>query len=452
MKKIILYFILFSGSAFQLSCKKQLEEAPDKHMVIPQHLKDLHAILDYTPHMMVDPGADESSTDNYYISDIDYSALSEESDRRIYSWAPDNQFTDRSRDWGHTYRKIYLANTAIETLELIPKSSSNETDWNEIKGQALFVRARSFWQIANIWAVNYDSSTSSSDLGIPLKLNTDINEKSKRASMKVTYDQIILDLEQAIPLLPNIALSKVRPSKPAAYGFLSRVYMSMRAYSKAGKYADSCLQLFNTLMDYNYLNSVNPSFSFNPLNEETIFYSISSPLLIHPRYYAKIDTSLYSYYENNDLRKTIFFTGQDNAHQTFKGSYAASEGHFSGLATDEILLNKAECLARSNQTMEAMDILNRLLIKRYKTGTFIPLIAQNSNDALQIILKERRKELVMRFTRWMDIKRLNNEGAGIILERIINGKTYTLPPNDPRYALALPEDVLSISGIEQNHR
>ena len=451
MKKIIFYIAIMCASFVQFSCSKQLDQTPDKHLVIPQHLSDLQAILDYTPHMMVDPGADESSADNYFISDDDYNGLDEETDRRIYSWAPDNQFETPISDWGIAYRKVYIANTALEALTSIPVTNSNKEEWDEIKGQALFIRARSFWQVANIWALAYDSSTASDDLGIPLKLSTDIKEKSSRASLKETYDQIIRDMQQSVSLLPTVPLSKVRPSKPAAYGCLSRIYLSMRAYDKAEKYADSCLQLFSSLIDYNDLNP-DDAYPFTQLNDETIYYAVSGPLLVYPYYYGKIDTMLYAQYDSSDLRKVIFFTDNGAGYQTFKGSYAAYDGLFSGIATDEILFNKAECEARKGETTASMTTLNSLLIKRYKAGSFIPLSAQNANDALQIILKERRKELVMRFTRWMDIKRLNKEGAGIVLQRYINGKTVTLPPNDPRYALALPEDVLSISGMKQNPR
>jgi len=67
-------------------------------------------------------------------------------------------------------------------------------------------------------------------------------------------------------------------------------------------------------------------------------------------------------------------------------------------------------------------------------------------------LTERRRELIMRGLRWSDIRRLNLEGAGITQTRTANGKVHTLLPNDPRYALALPEDVIERSGMVQNRR
>jgi len=74
------------------------------------------------------------------------------------------------------------------------------------------------------------------------------------------------------------------------------------------------------------------------------------------------------------------------------------------------------------------------------------------DTALGTILNERRKELLFRGLRWSDVKRLNRDGAGIILSREINNQEFVLPPNDKRYAIALPEDVLEMTGMEQNPR
>lgn len=69
---------------------------------------------------------------------------------------------------------------------------------------------------------------------------------------------------------------------------------------------------------------------------------------------------------------------------------------------------------------------------------------------MNIIVQERRKELVFRNLRWMDIKRLNKEGANITLKRIIDGQTFTLPPNNNRFALPLPADIVKMTGMPQN--
>ncbi len=69
------------------------------------------------------------------------------------------------------------------------------------------------------------------------------------------------------------------------------------------------------------------------------------------------------------------------------------------------------------------------------------LIAIDAEEAKVKVLQERRKELIFRGTRWSDLRRLNLEGAGIGLNRIINGVTYTLPPNDARWVMLIPREV-----------
>jgi tetratricopeptide (TPR) repeat protein len=430
------------------SCKKQLDAKPDKKLAIPSTLVDLQALLDHTPSTTVEPGADEASADNYYITDASYNALPMSQSRAIYAWEPANQFDGISSDWGVIYKKVYYCNTVLDALKDI--APTDQLGWNNIKGQALMKRAKSFWHIAVVWSLAYDPATAANDLGIPLRLNSDFNEQSVRASVEQTYAQIISDLKASIPLLPVIPLHPVRPSKPAAYAMLSRVYLSMRNYEQAKIYADSSLSLFPSLLDYNTLNPA-AAFPFSNPNAETIFgASAGSSLLIPTR--AVIDSNLYSSYAATDLRKTLFFKSLGNGTFSFKGSYMGTDSHFSGLASSELYLTRAECNARAGRTTEALADLNTLLVKRYKSGSFVPVTAATSTQALAIILTERRKEMIFRFTRWMDIKRLNKEGANITLKRLIGGVTYSLPPNDLRYALALPEDIIALSGMPQNPR
>lgn len=114
-------------------------------------------------------------------------------------------------------------------------------------------------------------------------------------------------------------------------------------------------------------------------------------------------------------------------------------------------LIKSECEARTGNTGYALEDLNALLGKRYSNATpYIPFTTTDAAILLQKILEERRKELLMRGLRWMDIKRLNKENANITLVRKAGGQTYTLPPNANYYALPIPTDIIQNSGIKQN--
>jgi hypothetical protein len=116
-------------------------------------------------------------------------------------------------------------------------------------------------------------------------------------------------------------------------------------------------------------------------------------------------------------------------------------------------LVKAECLARGGNTAAAMDTLNVLLVKRYDKDSFVPQTATDAEDALRKILIERKKELVGRGLRWLDLRRLNRDPRfAVTLQRLRNGTLVTLPPGDPRYTFPIPEQETENSGLEQNPR
>lgn len=434
-----------------LSCKKYLDKKSDDTLVIPQTLNDFQGLLDDIDIMNINtPSMGESSSDDYFITKSTFDTRPSFY-QDVYTWTPADYYFQN--DWSFNYNPVYNANLCLEGLDKIQKTKANEAQWNNIKGSAFFFRAYSFLNLCWIFAKAYDSKTYSSDLGIVLRLNSDFNIPSERATVKESYDQVITDAKEAASFLPDNSQSIMRPSKTAAYGLLARAYLSMREYDSAGKYADKALQLKADLLDYNNTAEVNVTASvpFKPYNTEIVFYSeMNTNVYVHSTTKSFIDTALYSDYSDSDLRKTAFFS-PSAGYEKYKGSYLANISHFfTGIATDELYLIRAECSARTGNMEAAIAELNALLINRYKTGTFLPVTASSGEEALLIILKERRKELTMRGLRWIDIKRLNKEDAGIVLKRIVGDKVFTLPPNDDRYALPLPADIILNTGMKQN--
>ena len=275
---------------------------------------------------------------------------------------------------------------------------------------------------------------------------------SVRATTEQTYQQIITDLLQAVTLLPVTPTIKSRPGKPAAYGLLARVYMDLQEYAKAGAYADSCLQLYNRLMDYNTLDAAADA-PIARFNDEVIFEAVSTNITPLSPAVCRIDTTLYNSYHINDLRKEVYFI--NTGYTSFKGDYrgrGSDNGNvFAGIVTDEMYLVSAESYARAGNTAKAMEMLNGLLVKRWRTGTFVPLTAVDTNDALHKILTERRKELLFRGARWADLRRLKDDPQfSVTPVRVLDGQTFELLPNSPRYALQLPLSVIEMANMPQN--
>jgi len=288
---------------------------------------------------------------------------------------------------------------------------------------------------------------------LPLRLSSNVNLTIKRSSVQQTYDQMISDLLQAAPLLPITPLYPTRPSRPAVYALLSRIYLSQENYGKSMLYADSCLQLQNTLMDFNQLSIGAYDPGIPQFNKEVIFWTELSMYATTDNYVYIADPGLVQSYAPNDLRTSIFFfTHSGNI--AFWGTYIGDGyNNFGGIATDEMYLTRAECYARAGNTTLALNDLNTLLQKRYQTGTFTNLTAASADAALALIVAERRKELCFRNLRWSDLRRLNKDPRfQITLTRTINGQAYTLPPNASRYVLPLDPIETTAGGLQQNPR
>jgi len=449
----ILYLVAIVLTMSLLSCKKFLDEKSDMKLAVPERLDDLQALLNNENlNNAVDPGAAEVGADDYFVTDADLNSLSNEQNRRLYTWEKDNLFTSVSfpNDWEYLYTLIYTANTVLENLEKIERTSSNAPQFDNIKGQAYFNRARAYYNVLQLWSLGYNSSTANSDLGPVIRESTDFNKTSVRSSVAKGYNYVLSDLLEAKRLLPNLSVHPLRPGRQASFGLLARVYLSMREYRNAALYADSCLKIKAVLLDYNQV-STTPTFPFARFNAEVIYECAASIPQILNNSRAKIVPELITQYTDNDLRKVLYFKNNNNGTFGWRGSYRAGQGVFPGITVDEQYLIRAECNARLGNLQTAVDDLNTLLIKRFKSGTYVPYTV-NLLDILGVILKERRKELVMRGLRWTDLKRFNLEGANITLRRTANGINYELKPNDKRYALEIPQDVIAISGIEQNPR
>ena len=463
-RKIAGLFLLLS-CLFTSSCEKALDTKNNYRQGLSETATGCQAILDNYAVMNTGyPSDGEVSADDYYVIDASYlQANISETEKSLYVWAANAIRPKADPQWQSPYYVVYNANLVLESLEKL-KSTTAQTTLDGIRGQALFFRAYAFWHLAQLYAKPYASSTANTDLGIPLYFSSDVNGSySKKSTMQETYNRITQDLQEALALLPNTATTPARPSKTAAYAMLARVYLSMEDYTSALNNANAALLLKSTLLTFTSLNTTSAT-PFTRYNTEVIFHSLMVPVqILNPgtagNNTAKINLSIVNSYAINDLRKTIFLkqnTGPELGTYRFSGNYepSVSSTLFNGLAVDEMYLIRAECYARTGNATLAMTDLNTLLRTRF-SGTYVNLTAATPAEALGIILTERRKELLMRGQRWTDLRRLNKDtNYARTLSRTINGITYTLPPNDLRYTLLIPDEVIIKSNgiVQQNNR
>jgi starch-binding outer membrane protein, SusD/RagB family len=462
MKARFLYIVILSLCL--ISCKKYLDKKPDKRLAIPTSLADFQALLDDNAFLdNATPGILDVGCDDYYV--VNDNSITSVVTRNAYKWESDIFQGSPTQDWNGPYQNIYIANVVLDNLATFEVTTlDEERRKNEILGHAYFIRGLMHYFLEETFGQPYDSNTSGTSLGIPLKLTSSLEDKASRASVQAVYDQIISDLTQAAEYLPNTTVPISRPSKAAAFGMLARASLTMQDYVNAGKFADSSLRIKSTLFNYtSAATGNNPFFTVSrPGNDATfeMLYPCSHlPYSVFRTNTSIIDSTLYRSYVDDDLRKIVFFgiTGPTTTPPRtifFKGFYGGSNQRpFSGPATDEMYLIRAEASARAGLKDSAMADINTLLVTRWRPNTFTNYTATDSEDALRKVLLERRKELVFRGLRWIDLRRLNQDPRfAVTLKRIIGGQLRELPPNHIKYTYPIPDNEIRLSGIQQNPR
>lgn len=447
MKYIIIAFVLCAC----FSCNRYLDKPGNPTLTNPKSLEDVLLLLDNPMHY----GSMNTGSDEFFTTPVNFGRMSAVLKNYYLNWEPNLESVYYHQNyWLDPYKAVFHVNLCLELLRKIKTNAGNQKDYDYAKGAAHFHRAYAFTTIAWQNAKAYNETTAATDLGAVLDLNADALEKLKRSSVEETYKQIIKDLEESLKYLPEYSNHSTRPSQLAANGLLARVYLSMRRYDKALEYSNKVLTKQSVLLNFNnpadILIDDHYPFAAQRYGKEVIFYKQSvDPLGGVGRvgnYF--IDTILVDSYDTHDLRKRAYFRAS-GSYYNFKGSYA-SGNMMNGICTDEMFLIRAECYAQGDDVQQAMDDLNELLITRWETDKFSPFTAATKEEALQIIQTERKKELVCRGLRWIDIKRLNEEGANISITRKGGDIIGVLPPKDPRFATQLPQVLVDNFGYEQN--
>ena len=428
-----------------------------KSDVTPTTLSDFQAVLDNAQVMTgYNSILGAASSDNIIIPD-NYLNSVDATSRNAYLWLKDIFGNSPSYDWQYCYQMVGYSNIVLDGLNKLT-SATGTIQVDNIRGSALFYRAFAFYQLSQLFCKPYVSASATTDLGIPIRLTSDVNIHTSRGTVQQCYDQITSDLKAAITLLPQTPLYKTRPCSVAAAALLAKVYLAMSDYKDAYLYADGTLKSYSTLLDYNTLSvsQYDPFPTFKQGNPEIIYYATSYGLSVTwpSSDFGRVDTSLYRSYDPEDLRKVAFYAPDATTGLfIFIGSYDQSY-NFCGIATDEIYLIRAECSARAGNVDAAISDLNALLKHRYLSTAFVPFAASDNNILLTKILLERRKELP--FTgniRWEDLRRLNmDQRFKSTINRVYNGTIYSLEPGNDKYVLPIPQDAIQLDGLQQNLR
>lgn len=259
MRKKIFYLLLAVILTGISSCVKDLDILPDNRAELNNTEKIAKILVSAYPQSTYVVPAELASDNTDEQQNL--TSYSSRFTDELYNWKPSTELLNNDgldRLWSSSYIAIASANAALQAIIEVGSPSNLDPQ----RGEALVARAYNHFILVNMFAQHYSNSHSSSDIGIVYMTmsETILNPKYDRLSVKETYDLIIKDLEEGLPLISdasytNSSSAKYHFNKKAAYTFASRVYLYMGQWEKAAAYASVALgsDIRNDARNYTYI-------------------------------------------------------------------------------------------------------------------------------------------------------------------------------------------------------
>ncbi len=395
-----------------------------------------------------------------------------------YGWFNrDYQYTDRANTadqrrphniWRYYYILINNANAILDNIDKVPGDADSK---NAIKGQALAIRAHSYFYLINFFQQTYKGNENKP--GVPLYTSVPAlpSGAKGRGTVQQVYTQIVADLVLADSLLVNFTqdhLSHI--NQQVADGIMARVALQMEDYTNAAKYADKAINgptaylLMDASTYVSGFNSItNPEWMWGMAinaDQSTAYASFFSHMDASANDYAqlggqkKITKELYDHIGTNDVRLNVFVApgaGTANTPEYCQTKFTFSDpsaflGDYLFMRASEMYLIKAEALARTGDEVNAIATINFLAQQRDPTYTTASTLSGTA--LVNEILLQRRIELWGEGFSYFDIKRLKtglNRPQNVSPVTGNHGspnfdpKIYSFSDGDPRLCLLIPQ-------------
>ncbi len=329
------------------------------------------------------------------------------------------------------YRLIGNANIAVTSID---NATGTKAERDQIKGEALGLRAFSYFNLVQLYGKRYDAAAKpNSQLGVPLVL-TPTTEGLPRATVEDIYTQINKDLTDAAALLTTTRTYKSHINLDVVKGLQARVALVQQNWAAAATFAADARKNYSLMSDTQYLDGfadvTNPEWiwGFDHLEDQSEFFGAyhsyisdnfnSSNIRQTPK---ALNSLLYNQIPATDVRSKLWVKTPTatNAitppggvrvpymNQKFRlpGTPSTSTmGDIPYMRAAEMYLIEAEAQARLGKNTEAAKLLFDLTTKRdaaYKLST------STSTKLIDEILLSRRVELWGEGHRFLDLKRMN---------------------------------------------
>jgi hypothetical protein len=298
--------------------------------------------------------------------------------------------------WAAMYYGIGIANQILARVP--PLTDLEQTEKDEILGEAHFLRALHYHNLVKLWGP------------VPLVLapveTPEEASEVTRASVDDVYARIFSDLDEAARLITNTT-QRTRASAGAVEALRARVALYRGDWAQAEAQASAAAARGYALApDYGdlFADGATPedvfkvAFTVQDFNNFGFYYKT--------RKEARPTEDLAAAYEPGDLR-AAWSLQRDAQNRLIGNKWQTTQGaeDFHAIRFAEVLLIRAEALARQGRLEEAVADYNRL---RARAGLAPHVLGQDvttEDDVLGAIWHERRVELAFEGDRWPDLVR-----------------------------------------------
>lgn len=372
-----------------------------------------------------------------------------------------NPNTHLLNQWRQDYLIIARTNQILALIDGVDFDAAAKAN---VRGQALFLRAYAYFELARYWGsvpLHLTPVPGRDEAALPLSTEDEI------------YAQIIKDLVEAVPLLPKRSAQQLgRATEGAARTLLANVYINRKQWSEA----EQILAPVISSGEYSLMGSYELAFSDNAGNKnnaESVFEvqylegaagfsnDIIYRMLPRPLLAAELKVitgtsntqsldgegngiptpDIIAAYEPGDTRKDasiawvyLSSSAREDKNYPYILKFAKKHSQHGNTGTNfhifryaEVLLFMAEVLNEQGKTSEAVGYLNQIRTRAGLAAT----TASGQADVREAIFKERRVELAFENKRWFDIQRTDRiqEIIGSFGERLVaNPEDYYFYP------------------------
>jgi starch-binding outer membrane protein, SusD/RagB family len=340
--------------------------------------------------------------------------------------------------WRAIYATINIANNILEKVPVVNDVTYNANLRNNDRGEAFFVRAYSYFDLARLWG------------NVPLTVKATSRPEDANGIGNSSREQVLRlvenDLDSALNLLPT-TVNRNRANRSSALALKARLHLYRKEWQEAINRANDLIgnSAFQLVKPYN-------SFFLSKNTQESIFeiaYTVNNRNAWAPNWFASNITggrrellptdgliSLLNNPSTGGDRKSLLLPISGIIYGNMNFRIATGDDPVYAIRIAEMYLIRAEAYANLNRLQEGLSDLNT--IRQRANAATIQNVA-STNELLGLIATERRLEFAYESHRWFDLIRTGKAVEVLNLQ------------NEFRQLLPIPtQELLVNSSLVQN--